>query len=257
MTAPALFIGHGSPMEALEQDGYTEALAAWAGANERPRAIVVVSAHWQDTRVAVTAAARPPMIYDFGGFPPKLSRIVYACPGEPALAREVAALTGAELELGRGLDHGVWVPLHRMYPRAQIPVVELSLPEAAPAVIGELGARLVPLRERGVMLVGAGGVVHNLRPPRWQGTDAPPDDWAVACDDEAARAIEARDTAALERLRTSPLAVPTSEHFDPLFFTMGAAMPDDDLEWIYEGIYYGNLSMRSFALTGDRILPLK
>lgn len=259
---PALFVSHGSPLVALDDDAYTQALSAWSAARPVPAAIVVVSAHWEEgLPVRATASERPALIYDFGGFPPKLYQLLYPCPGAPALAEElVERLRGADvpaqIEPARGLDHGVWVPLHILYRKASIPVVELSLPTGpgAPARLGEIGRALAPLRERGVLLMGSGGTVHNLRRLNWVQKYGPVDAWAAEFDRWVRERVGALDAAGLARYRTeapqAALAMPTSEHFDPLFFTIGAALPGDRVVDVFEGFQHGNLSMRCFALEG-------
>jgi 4,5-DOPA dioxygenase extradiol len=256
---PACFVSHGAPTAALDDDAYTRALAAFAQAQPAPRAVVVVSAHWEaHGPVRVNAVARPPLIYDFGGFPDALYRLSYPAPGAPDLAAEVTALLQAAgidtaQEASRGWDHGVWVPLRLMYPAAAVPVVEVSLPvPRTPARIMAMGAALAPLRDRGVLLFGSGGIVHNLRRLRFGEKQPPVDDWAVAFDEWVRTRLEQLDAAGLAGYRDSAphaaLAAPTTEHFDPLFFVLGARADADRIAPIFEGFEYGSLSMRSFAL---------
>jgi 4,5-DOPA dioxygenase extradiol len=257
---PAVFIAHGSPMLALEREGaYARALRRFAGALPRPRAIVVVSAHWEAPRpVRATAAGRPPLIYDFRGFPRELYEVRYPAPGDPALAAEVVSLLGAAAiearpEPRRGWDHGVWSPLSLAFPEADVPVVEVSLPEPrTEADVLALGRALAPLREREVLLVGSGVIVHNLGLARLDDRDAPVDAWARDFDAWVAARVEALDVAALaayrERAPHADLAVPTPEHFDPLLFVVGAARAGERVETIADGFEHANLSMRSFAL---------
>ncbi len=250
---PALFISHGAPTIALETDDFTRAVGAYGATLANARAIAIVSAHWQARTVRVNAVARPEMIYDFGGFPDALFRIRYEAPGDPALAREIAALLGdATLEEQRGWDHGVWVPLRIALPDARVPIVEIAQPyPTTPEELLRIGRALAPLRERGVVIVGSGGIVHNLRAIHMLNKNAPVDDWAKAFDEWVAKLLAARDFATLTRYRElaphASLAVPTPEHFEPLFVTLGAARDTDTLTTIYEGFHYGNLSMRTFA----------
>lgn len=257
--APAIFVAHGSPAVALEEDGYTRALARFAQEIPRPRAIVVVSAHGEaPDPVRVTAGARPSLVYDFGGFPADLYRLTYPAPGEPALAAEIVALLAdrgmpAVLDHDRGWDHGAWIPLRFMYPAADVPVVQASLPvPRSPGRLLEMGEALTPLRERGVLLLGSGGLVHNLRRVRFEQKDAPVEGWARAFDEWARDRLRALDVAALASYRTeapsADLAVPTTEHLDPLFVVLGSARPGESAQDVFEGFHHGTLSMRSFAL---------
>ena len=250
---PALFISHGAPSIALEHDDFTRAVAAYCATLAGARAIVIVSAHWQTRGLRVNAVAHPETIYDFGGFPDALYRIRYEAPGDPTLAREIAALFGdAGLEITRGWDHGLWVPLRILLPEARVPIVEISQPfPTTPDELMRIGQALAPLRDRGVVIIGSGGIVHNLRAIHLDDKAAPVDDWAAEFDTWFATHLAARDFDTLTRYRTlaphADLAVPTPEHFEPLFVTLGASHPNDDLTTIYEGFHYGNLSMRTFA----------
>lgn len=218
----------------------------------------MVSAHWEAPGpLRVNAAPRPELIYDFSGFPQELYRLDYPAPGSPVLAAEIVETLAAAglhtaLETARGWDHGVWVPLRLGFPEATLPVVELSLPvPRTPELLLAVGRALQPLRERGVLIFGSGGIVHNLGLLRWGGEDAPVDDWARTFDEWVMGRVLAGDLEALAsyRLRAphADRAVPTSEHFDPLFVVLGAAA-GARADLIYEGIRYGNLSLRSFAL---------
>ena len=237
---PSLFVSHGSPMEAVEDDAWSRALAAWAARRARPRAAVVVSAHWEGP-LAVTAATSPETIHDFSGFPEALSRIRYPAPGDPALARDVARLVGAAPDLRRGLDHGAWVPLRKLFPEADVPVVQLSIPPDGD--VARLGRALEALRKDDILLIGSGGAVHNLRSLAWGDKNAPAEAWAEEFDRWVA--ARAGDVEALARWRESKLAArahPTPEHYLPILFVGGA-----EVETIHEGFHYGTLSMRTFA----------
>lgn len=245
-------------MVAIEDGPYQQALARF-GRENRPAALVVVSAHWESgAQVRVTSAQRHHVIHDFGGFPDTLFELGYEAPGEPALARRVAeAVTGAgivaSLDGARGLDHGVWIPLRLMYPDARIPVVAVSLPDALdPRTLMRMGESLRPVLADGVLLMGSGGLVHNLRRLDWRNRDRPPEPWAEAFDSWVHERLGKADYAPLAGYRdTAPnaaLAVPTAEHFDPLFVVMGAAEEGARPVPIYEGFQHGTLSMRSFAL---------
>jgi 4,5-DOPA dioxygenase extradiol len=257
-TAPALFVAHASPMLALERDGHAAALREFGKRLSDPSAIAIVSAHWETPGpVRVTAAPQPPLIYDFGGFPRPLYEMTYPAPGSPELASEILQMLGlaglpAVAEHRRGWDHGVWIPLQLLVPDASVPVVEVSLPvPRTPDLVARVGKALAPLRDRGVLLVGSGGIVHNLRAARLDRKEGPVDEWAKRFDEWVREHVARRDVAELASYRgrapASDLAVPESEHFDPLFFTLGAARPDDRLEEINRGFEYGNLSLSSYA----------
>ena len=253
MNAPSVFVSHGSPMVAVERDAYTEALEAF-GRAVRPRALVVVSAHWQ-TRggVAITSAERHQVIHDFGGFPEALYRLDYPAPGDPALADDVVGRLGAagfasRLDPDRGIDHGVWIPLRIAWPDGAIPVVQVSLPEMPPQDLLRLGQALAPLRGQGVLVLGSGGIVHNLGQLDWARKHAAPHPWAVAFDAWMAERIARGDVAGLAAYReTAPQArraAPTTEHLDPLFVALGAA-GGDPAETLFAGFHHGSLGMRS------------
>lgn len=251
---PAVFFAHGSPLSALGGDEHAAALRAF-GERTRPRAIVIVSAHWQLPDLRVTAWQGAPLVYDFGGFPEELYRIQYAAPGDPELAARIAAATGSHLETRRGLDHGAWVPLRLAWPDATIPVVQVSLPDASPRQIYALGRALQPLRQEDILIAGSGGIVHNLRRVRFADKEAAVEPWAAEFDSWVAARIAGENIEELFDYRSlAPhvaAAVPSSEHFDPLFVTLGAALPGEHVRNIFEGFQYGNLSMRSFALSAQ------
>lgn len=249
-------------MSALGGDDHAAALHAFGQAHAGSKAILVVSAHWQESRpLRLTAWDRAPLIYDFGGFPQEIYRLTYPAPGDPALAARVATMLiagGQEvwLDTERGLDHGAWVPLRLAWPDASTPVLQLSLPFAAPEELFQIGKALRPLREDGILVAGTGGIVHNLRRVHLENKEAPVDDWAAEFDGWIAAQVESRN---LENLfawrRTGPharLSAPTTEHFDPLLVTLGAAFPDERPHTIFEGFQYGNLSMRSFSFASAR-----
>jgi len=256
---PALVVSHGAPSVALEDDGYTRALAIFGKRSPQPEAIVVISAHWEARGpVHVNAVAHPGVIYDFAGFPRELYALDYPAPGAPALAADTLrhlASAGIEAvaEMARDWDHGLWVPLKLLFPEATIPIVEISMPVVrSPALVFHIGEALRPLRSRGVLLIGSGGIVHNLHLLRWGDKEAPVDPWAAAFDEWVVDRVERRAFADLlaYRLRGpgADLAAPTTEHLDPLFFILGAATEEDRTLPVFAGFHYGNLSMRTFAL---------
>jgi 4,5-DOPA dioxygenase extradiol len=255
---PALFVSHGAPTAALDDDDFTRALAEWAQALSRPRAIVILSAHSEARGpIRVNAAARPPLVYDFYGFSDELYALRYPAPGSPALADDVLArLTAASIEAQRdeasGWDHGVWVPLRLAFPAADVPIVSLSLPVPRTSeLLLRCGRALAPLREEGVLLVGSGGIVHNLRQLRWAAGDAP-EPWAAAFDGWVRERLDTLDVDGLRSYGLAPeaeLAVPSSEHFDPVFFVLGSRAPGERVSEVYAGFRYGSLSLRSFALS--------
>lgn len=259
---PALFIGHGSPMNALEHNGYTEAWQAFGRHLPRPRAVLVVSAHWYFAATAITAMPRPRTIHDFYGFPQALFDFQYPAPGDTALAGEIVELVKPHwLGLDRdqwGLDHGTWSVLAHLYPAADIPVLQLSINALKPLDYHlELAARLAPLRQRGVMVVASGNVVHNLKTLQWrQQTLAY--DWAERFDDAVVAQL-AQAPADILRLTEHPdyaLAVPTPDHFVPLLYLAGLAMADGArLEPLIRGHTMGSISMSCFGL--DAGLPLR
>lgn len=259
---PSLFLAHGSPMTVLDKD-FAGALHKFASRQVKLRAIVVLSAHWEAPgAVRVTSNPKPSLIYDFAGFPGWLYEIAYPCPGDRAVAQMVAVMLEragieARLDPDRGLDHGVWVPLSLACPEANVPVVQVSMPKpSTPASMVGMGRALAPLRHEHILLVATGGIVHNLSRLA-PGEDTPyPDAWAAEFDGWVREKVGAFDAAALTEYRRlgphAEAAVPTSEHFDPLLFTAGTALPGDTVHDIYDGFRYGSLSMRSFALTGRR-----
>lgn len=219
-----------------------------------PRAIVCISAHWETRGTKVTAMPRPQTIHDFGGFPQELFDVQYAAPGDPELAarivRDVTARTIA-LDHEWGLDHGAWSVLRRMYPKADVPVLQLSLDVSMrPADHVRLASDLALLRRRGVLVVGSGNIVHNLRRMRWEGE---PYDWATEFDAVSKRLIERRDVTSLAAYDTlgtaATMSIPTNEHYLPMLYILGMAAPKDDLVFFNESIDLGSVSMRSFVLS--------
>jgi len=250
---PAVFLGHGSPMNALSDNAHTQAWTALGRSVPRPRAVLAVSAHWYIPHCAVTANAWPPTIHDFGGFPEALYQASYPAPGSPELARRVLELLDpvpVDLDEGWGLDHGTWSVLAHVFPDADIPVVQLALDRTRdPAYHLDLGRRLRPLREEGVLIVGSGNVVHNLARYAWDGEPAPAPEWAVRFEARVREAVTAGDDTALADYPgldpEARLAVPTPEHFLPLLYVLGPRLETDPVTFPTEGLEGGTISMLS------------
>jgi len=256
---PAVFFGHGSPMNALERNRHTEAWQALGRTMARPKAILAVSAHWYIRGTAVTAMAIPPTIHDFGGFPSALHAYQYPAPGDAALAAHVRDLL-APLEIGLdhewGLDHGTWSVLAHVYPNADIPVVQLAIDRTQPAAFHyDLGRRLAPLRDEGVLIVGSGNVVHNLGVIRWDGKSAAYP-WAMQFDRAFRENLERRNHEPLINYsglgEAARMSIPTPDHYLPALYVLGAQRDDDSLSIVTEGVELGSINMLSFAFDRGR-----
>jgi len=257
---PAIFLGHGSPMNAIESNAYSE---AWRRMGERiptPRAVVSVSAHWFVRGTAVTASPFPRTIHDFGGFPEEIYRVEYPAPGDPALASQIAELltpVDVKLDPSWGLDHGTWSVLRHVFPGADVPIVQLSIDATRPAAFHfELGRSLAALRREGILLVGSGNVVHNLRRYDWAGASPGPQPWASRFEAQVRSLIAAREYESLvdyERLGPDAmLAIPTAEHFLPLLYVLGSELPGDEASFPVKGIEGGSISMLAVELAACR-----
>ncbi len=248
---PAIFVGHGNPMNALLRNGYTEAWRRLGEAFPRPQAILAVSAHWYVPDVGATVMAAPRTIHDFGGFPRELYQVRYPAPGDPDLARRVQRLlapTRVTLDERWGLDHGTWAVLCHMYPDASVPVVQLSIDETQSATFHyDLGRRLAPLREEGVLIVGSGNIVHNLHAYAWGQHPTAPYDWAIRFERQAREMLLAGDHAPLvdyERLgRDATLSIPTPDHYLPLLYVIATARTGEPVSFPVEGVDGGSVSM--------------
>ncbi len=252
---PAAFLGHGTPMNALDDNRYTRAWAGWGNAVARPRAILAVSAHWYINATAVTAMAEPKTIHDFYGFPDRLFAVDYPAPGDPDLAAEIKDLVeptwvGQDHD-SWGIDHGSWSVLVHAFPAADVPVVQLSINAAKPFDYHvELGRRLAPLRERGVLIVASGNVVHNLRRIVWDRPDGGYD-WATSFDARVVEVMQSDPAALISVVDEAEyrLAVPTPDHFIPLLYLAGlAGAAGETADVLVQGCSLGSLSMTCFTL---------
>jgi len=254
--APALYIGHGAP-PLLDDALWTAQLAAWAKELPRPRSVLIVSAHWESAPLTLGATETGvPLTYDFYGFPQRFYEMTYPSPGAPDLAARVEALMPDTESVahrpGYGLDHGAYVPLMVMYPEADVPVLQMSMPTLDPERLFELGRRLRPLRDEGVLIVGSGFLTHGLPFLRDWRSDAEPPGWSKDFDEWAREALGRGDVDELlgfrQRAPGMPYAHPTVEHFAPLFVTLGAASdPESAPDTEIEGYFMG-LAKRSFQV---------
>lgn len=253
---PAIFFGHGNPMNALDDNAHTRAWAALGAALPRPKAVLCISAHWYLPATAVTAAERPRTIHDFGGFPRELYQVQYPAPGAPELAERVARLlepSPVGMDRSWGLDHGTWSVLAHVYPEADVPVVQLSIDETKEARWHyELAKRLTPLREEGVLIIGSGNIVHNLHTYSWGKRAVEPYDWAVRFETMARERLGAGDfdpLVAYETLgRDAMLAVPTPDHYLPLIYVLAQHRQDEPISFPTAGFDGGSISMLAVRL---------
>lgn len=251
---PVLFIGHGNPMNAIEESPFAKAWQEEALKIPRPQAILSVSAHWETDDSRVTAMKSPRTIHDFYGFPEELFQVQYPAPGSPELAQRVVELLGADrvkTDASWGLDHGTWSVLRRMYPDADIPVIQLSLArKRSPHEQVEMAKLLLPLRDEGVLVIGSGNIVHNLSLIRWQ--DETPYPWAVEFNALATGLILAGD---IDRLadysllgETARLSIPTNEHYLPLLYALSLRLNADPVNFFADQIVLGSISMQSLRI---------
>ena len=251
MKMPLVFVGHGNPMNAVEDNEFSRTWTRLGQALPRPRGIVCVSAHWETDGSCVTAAQYPETLHDFSGFPAELNELSYPAPGSPGLARRVMDCTRSTRirhDRSWGLDHGAWSVLCRMYPKANIPVVQLSIDAGAPPWFHyDLGGDLAALRRDGILIMGSGNMVHNLGVMAWQDEGF---DWAVECDAEMARLISEGDHQSLidyEGLPHSRLAIPTEEHYLPLLYVLGAMTHGEKVTFFNDRVTLGSVSMRGLV----------
>ena len=248
---PAIFFGHGNPMNAIQVNAYTKGWAAIGSRVPRPKAVIAISAHWYFPGTSVTAVPAPRTIHDFGGFPPELYRITYPAPGDPALASRVQDLL-APISVDRdeqwGLDHGTWAVLRHVFPRADVPVVQLSIDEKEPAAFHyEIEKRLSPLRDEGILIVGSGNLVHNLHAYAWGQHAVEPFDWAVRFERQARELLLAENDGPLIAYETlghdAMLSAPTPDHYLPLLYVIALRREGEHVSFPVEGVDGGSVSM--------------
>lgn len=254
---PILFVGHGSPMNIVQKNDFTESLRLAGERLPKPRLILCISAHWVTDGAFVTGAAQPRQIYDFYGFPDELYEVAYGPHGSVRDAERVSAL-GASVQVSLdtrwGIDHGTWSVLHHLYPDHAIPVIQLSLDgNKDEAEHFKLAAFLQPLRSEGVLIIGSGNIVHNLRLISWQQYGEEPFAWARRFDDQVKNALERRDDDLLIRYDSKDReagvnAVPTNEHYLPLLYVAALRGDKENIEYIHEGFQHRSISMRSFIV---------
>jgi 4,5-DOPA dioxygenase extradiol len=252
---PAIFFGHGNPMNALQRNGWTDAWAEIGRSIPRPEAILCISAHWYVPALGVTAMEHPRTIHDFGGFPRELFEFEYPAPGAPALASRVAELVGDAIEdtVRWGLDHGTWSVLCHVFPDADVPVVQFSIDETKPSEWHYETAKLLrPLRDEGVLIIGSGNLVHNLHAYGWGKKDVEPYDWALRFDKQARDLIMAGDHHSLANYellgKDALLSAPTPDHYLPLLYMLGTQHEDDTVTFPVQGFDGGSISMLTVRL---------
>jgi 4,5-DOPA dioxygenase extradiol len=253
---PVLFIGHGNPMNALAKNPFTQKLNELGKKIPTPRAILCISAHWMTEGTWITHMSKPKTIHDFYGFPKELSEVQYPAPGSPEISELIASrISSPKINLDDemwGLDHGTWSVLKHMYPKAEIPIMQLSLHMEKPSDYHfQLGEKLKTLRDEGVLIVGSGNIVHNLSLLSWL-ENSPPHDWAVEFDEWVKDKIQKRDFTTLikdaKKTENGKRSIPTPEHWYPLLYVLGASDEKDTLQFQYEKIDNASISMRTFTL---------
>ena len=253
---PAVFFGHGNPMNALQHNAWTEGWFATGAAIPRPHAVLSISAHWYIPATLVTAMRAPRTIHDFGGFPPELFEVEYPAPGDPELANRVQELL-APIDVGLddrwGLDHGTWSVLRHVFPKADVPVVQLSIDETQTAEFHfETAKRLGPLRDEGVLVIGSGNVVHNLHAYAWGRQEVEPLNWAVRFEELVRELLKMGNHGPLINYETlgpdAMLSAPTPDHYLPLLYVAALQREDDQIDFPVEGFDGGSISMLSVRI---------
>ena len=255
---PALFLGHGSPMNAIEENEFVQGFRSVGKEIQRPKAILCISAHWETRGTYVTAMENPRTIHDFGGFPKELFKVQYPAPGSPELARETKELinkTQVELDDKWGLDHGAWSVIKHLYPDADVPVIQMSIDYRQPAQYHfELAKELSALRRKGILIVGSGNMVHNLRMVAWHKLNGEPFafDWATEANEKMKSFMLNEDFQSLidfdKQGKSFDLAIPTPEHYMPLIYTLALKEKSDDLSIFNDQPVGGSLSMTSVKI---------
>jgi len=253
---PAMFFGHGNPMNALANNAYTQAWRRIGESFPKPRAVLMISAHWFAPETAITAMPAPKTIHDFGGFPKELFDVRYAAPGDPDFARQIQTLLApppVTLDTSWGLDHGTWSVLTHVYPNADVPVLQLSIDETKPPSFHfELGKKLAVLRDNGVLVAGSGNIVHNLEAYAWGRHVQEPYDWAVRFESSVRENLTVNNFAPLidyERMgRDAMLSIPTPEHYLPLLYVLGARQDGEVISFPVDGMDGGSISMLSVQI---------
>ncbi len=256
---PVLFIGHGSPMNGIEDNEFSQRWTQMAKEIPVPKAVLVISAHWFSRGTLITAMDFPKTIHDFGGFPKKLYQVQYNAPGDPKLAADTASLLNSahvELDHDWGLDHGTWTVVRHMYPEAKIPVLQLSIDfTKAPQYHYDLGKELFALRKKGVLIIGSGNMVHNLKMVAWDRMEEPGYgyDWALKMNYQFKELITEGNYQSLINYQSlgaeSSLAIPTPEHYLPLLYTLGLKSTKDEISFFNDKVVAGSLTMTSVKLT--------
>ncbi|WP_409184091.1 dioxygenase [Amycolatopsis sp. VS8301801F10] len=254
---PVLYLSHGAPPLA-DDATWTRQLAEWSADLAKPRAILVVSAHWEEAPLTLGATTTVPLVYDFWGFPERYYQVEYAAPGAPELAAQVRKLlrsTGTPVhdDPDRGLDHGAYVPLVEMFPAADVPVLQISMPSLDPRALYDLGRKLAPLRDEGVLIIGSGFFTHNLVAMREvNGTNGTPPQWSAEFDHWGDEVLRARDLDALldfqHKAPAAAMAHPRIEHFAPLFVSLGASSAEGEGRTVIDGFWHG-LAKRSLEFS--------
>jgi len=253
---PAIFFGHGNPMNAVMNNNYTEGWRRMGKQTPKPKAILSISAHWFVPKTGVTISTAPRTIHDFGGFPRELYQVQYPAPGDPELARRVKTLLEplqVNLDNSWGLDHGTWSVLRHVYPAADVPVVQLSIDETQPSSFHfDIGRKLAPLRDEGILIVGSGNLVHNLHTYAWGRHVPDPYDWAIRFENEAKEMMLAGEYKPLINYETlgpeASLSIPTPDHYLPLLYVIATRQQGEAITFPIEGVDGGSISMLSVQI---------
>jgi 4,5-DOPA dioxygenase extradiol len=254
---PLIFIGHGHPMNALLDNNFTQTLSKIGASIEKPSAIMIVSAHWATKGTFVSVNPQPKAIYDFGKIDDRLFQIKYEPKGHPELAKKVietATSYNIHEDQSMGLDHGAWTVLKHLYPKADVPVFELSIDFTQPTTYHfQLAGALKKMREKGVLIICSGNIVHNLKVLDWNNIDAKPFDWAIEFDEIVKTKLNSQNFQALVNYeqfgKISQMAHPTNDHYLPMLYTLGLAHKSEEVKYLFEGFQFGSASMRCFQIS--------